>query len=175
MVQPDLVVDSEMGAKIDLLAVPNGAALYDQLRERVGARRRQYVEALVNTEEYRAAAEANLAGPNSVWAMEITDAIRLGKKDGTEEFMAMISSPAFDWEPYGGDPTRDLVTGAKAAELMLDNSLGIADEEQLNEARDMGLRGIPTRGQLAPREGGGSDVKKQADTITGETTYVPNI
>lgn len=172
-VRTDLVVDSRTGATVDLLMIPNGTELYDELRVMVGSRRRQAVEALTNSVQYKLAAEQNLAGPNSQWAMEIGNAVRQGKTAGTEEFLAKINSPTFDWEPYGGDPARELMTGAKAAELLMLRNMGAETEEELEQMRDLGLRGVPTRDQLAPPEGSGSPLKKQSEM--GETTYVPNI
>ena len=174
-VNAKVVVDSKTGATIDLLEIPNGYELYEELRIIVGRNRRAAVESLVNTVAYSNAREQGLAGPRSNYAIVLSQAVRQGRTAGVEEFLGRINSPTFDMTNYGGEDTRDLLSGKAAGELLMNKALGISTEEEVDTMRDMGLRGVPTRGQIAPPEGSGSAVKKQFDPATGQTQYMPNI
>ncbi len=174
-VSAKVVVDSKTGATIDLLELPNGAYLLEELRIMVGKNRRMAVEATVRTAAYEKARKDGLAGPRSEYAMQLGEAVRQGRTAGTQKFLAKINSSSFSMKKYGGEDTRDLLSGKAAGKLLQKKAHGVANEADVDKMRDMGLRGIPTRGQIAPAEGSGSKVKVQFDQTLDKNTYVPNL
>ncbi len=121
----EIGVSRDLGIKVDLIEMPDGAALYDKLQEMVGKQRSKAVGAVINSPGYKKAS----SGPNSWQAAMLERALSVGLEAGKNEFRKwLIENPLKETE-YG--PEAKLLNPATLKKMISKEKAGVAMEKEI--------------------------------------------